>query len=430
MKYIRKWFKDFFDVFSHELKQVVTDGGFMIIFIFAGFCYPVLYNLMYYNGVLEDTPIAVVDNCDCAFTRQFIRELDATREVCVAAKCMNMEEAKRMMQERKVNGIVLIPSDFEEKMAYGETAKFSIYADMSSFLYYKNLLMSSEFTMLHEINKIKVDRLKLSGMTDKEADQFVRAIPYEENIPYNKTFSYSIFLISAILLMIIQQAMFYGMSMLAGTAREEHRFSSWLPEGLHGRGVGRVALGRGAAYWILFLGVGFYIACIIPALFGLPQRGSFWDIFVLLLFYLTDCVFFCQTFSSLIMRRETVFVLLLFMSPIAMFLTGFSWPVSAFPKFWKVVSCIFPSTYACRAFINLNTAGCDLVMVRDCFVAMTIQSIIYYFLANVSIYVENWIVNHRELLAERKADLHNRIENRIEEKTGHKLPLEKPVIDE
>ena len=415
MSFIKKWFKDFFEIFTHELKQIVTDGGFMIIFIFAGFCYPILYNLMYRNGVLEETPIAVVDNCGCAFSRQCIREMDATREIAIAAKCVNMEEAKKMMQERKVNGIILIPSDFEKKMVDGETAKFSIYADMSSFLYYKNLLMGSEFTMLHEINKIKIDRLKMSGMTDKEAEQFVSAIPYEENIPYNRTFSYSIFLISAILLMIIQQAMFYGMSLLAGTAREENKFSSWLPADLHGRGVGRVALGRGAAYWVLFLGVGLYIACIIPAAFGLPQRGSFWNIILLLAFYLTDCVFFCQTCSSVITRRETVFVLLLFVSPIAMFLTGFSWPTSAFPKFWKLLSCIFPSTYACRAFINLNTAGGDLGTVRDCFQAMTIQILIYYFLANVAIYIENWIVNNKALIAEQKAKIGSHLPHHLDD---------------
>ena len=37
----------------------------MIIFVVAGFLYPILYNFVYRNGILEDTPIAVVDDAAC-----------------------------------------------------------------------------------------------------------------------------------------------------------------------------------------------------------------------------------------------------------------------------------------------------------------------------------------------------------------------------
>ena len=87
-------------IFNLELKNILHDGGVMIIFVVAGFLYPILYNFVYRNGILEETPT------------------------------------------------------------------FGIYADMSSFLYYKNLLMGSEFVMLHEINSIKINRLSLDGLTD------------------------------------------------------------------------------------------------------------------------------------------------------------------------------------------------------------------------------------------------------------------------
>ena len=126
--------------------------------------------------------------------------------------------------------------------------------------------------MLDEVGKIQVERYSAAGFTGQESSQLVKAIPYGENLPYNRTFSYSIFLISAILLLIVQQVMFYGMSLLAGTAREENRSFATLPDSLHGRGVSRVVFGRGAAYWLLFMGLGIYIACIVPALCGFPQE--------------------------------------------------------------------------------------------------------------------------------------------------------------
>jgi ABC-2 type transport system permease protein len=105
------------DIFNRELKQILHDGGVMIIFIVAGFLYPILYNYVYKNGILEDTPVAVVDQACCSDSRRMIREMDATRELNIAYRCTDLEEAKALFQERKVNGIILFPEDFGEKLA-------------------------------------------------------------------------------------------------------------------------------------------------------------------------------------------------------------------------------------------------------------------------------------------------------------------------
>ena len=390
IEYARQWVRDALGIFNLELRNILHDGGVMIIFVVAGFLYPILYNFVYRNGILEDTPIAVVDDAACSDTRRMIREMDATREINIAYRCTDMNEAKALLQQRKVNGIVYFPSDFGDRLAAWETATFSIYADMSSFLYYKNLLMGSEFVMLHEINSIKVERLSLDGLTDQEADATVNTVRYEDINPYNRAFSYSIFLISAILMLIIQQVMFYGMGMSVGTMREENRSFASLPDTYSGRGVGRVVLGRGAAYWLLFMAIGIYVCCIVPAMFGFPQRGSFGNILLLLALFVTVCVFFSMTWTTLVTRRESAFLLFLFMSPVLVFLTGFSWPTTAFPAFWKYFSYLFPSTFGCQAFINMNTAGAPLAVVAPQLRALCIQGGMYYILACVAVYVENF----------------------------------------
>ena len=396
-----KRIRDALDIFNLELRNILHDGGVMIIFIAAGFLYPILYNYVYKNGILEDSPVAVVDNADCSDSRRMIREMDATREIDIAYECMSMEEAKELLRTRRVNGIIYFPGDFGDKLVHRETATFSIYADMSSFLYYKNVLMGSNFVMLHEVNNIKLERFRADGLTDAQADQSVNTVLYDDINPYNRAFSYSIFLISAILMLIIQQVMFYGMSMSVGTMREENRSFATLPDHLKGRGVGRVVLGRGAVYWLIFMIIGIYVTCIVPAMFHFPQRGSFQDILVLLALFVTVCVFFCMSWSTLVTRRESAFILFLFMSPVCVFLTGFSWPTTAFPEFWKYFSYIFPSTFGCQAFINLNTAGANLEIVAPQLRALCIQGAVYFVLACVSVYVENFVIKHRDDIKER-----------------------------
>ncbi|MBO4427270.1 MAG: ABC transporter permease [Bacteroidales bacterium] len=412
---VRDFFRDALSIFSRELKLLVTDGGVMIIFVVAGFLYPLLYNYIYKNGVLEETPVAVVDNSCSSLSRRFIREIDATREVHITQHCADMNEARELFRDRKVNGIIYIPADFDDAVAREETARFSIYADMSSFLYYKNLLIGSEFVMLQEINNIKVERYAFDGMTDQEADQSVYSVRYDENNPYNRAFSYSIFLISAILMLIIQQVMFYGMSLAAGTMREENRSFATLPGTMRGRGVGRIVLGRGLVYWLMFVAIGLWITTVVPAIFKFPQRGDFWDIAYLVCIFVTDCVFFSMTWSTFVTRRESVFLLLLFVSPVCVFLTGCSWPSCAFPTFWKYFSYLFPGTFGARAFINMNTAGADLVSELDLIRALHIQTIVYFITACVAVYLENFVIRHRDEINRAIIEAHTRRHERIQE---------------
>jgi len=76
IEYAKQWLRDALGIFNLELRNILHDGGVMIIFVVAGLLYPILYNFVYRNGILEDTPIAVVDDAACSDTRRMIREMD------------------------------------------------------------------------------------------------------------------------------------------------------------------------------------------------------------------------------------------------------------------------------------------------------------------------------------------------------------------
>jgi len=384
INFVSTWLRNWYDIFIHELRLIFSDAGAMVIFFVGGLLYPVLYNLIYMNGTVDEMPVAVVDLSDGAYSRRYLQKVDATRECEILLYCTSLEEARQLMQNRTVHGIIYVPADFDTRIVRGEQGFISTYADMSSFLYYKCLTTGTSLAMLDEMHQIQIENYQLPQMVEPE-----------ENMPYNRPFSYTIFFISAALMLVIQQTMFYGSSLLAGTLREQNRSFASLPRRLQGLGVGRVVLGRGAAYMAVYLVVGTIIVLLIPWLFRLPQRADWTEIMVLLVFFIVDCIFFTFTWSTLIWKRETVFVLFLSASPIILFLTGFSWPTSAIPTFWRWVSYLFPSTFGCRAFINLNTAGGTLATVAPEIRAMTIQAAVYYILSCAAIYVENLIVKKR-----------------------------------
>lgn len=367
MGYFKTFWNDFRRLFRQEFKAVFSDSGVIVVFFLAGLGYPLLYNMIYENGVLEEVPVVVVDNAGCEESRRFVREVDATREIAISGHCSDIAEAEKLMQERKCHGIIYFPSDFGEKIALKEQATLSIYCDMGSFFYYKNLMTAANLVMLDQMPRIS---------------PVVKPMYFEENIPYNRSNAFNFFFITAALMLVIQQTMFYGMGMLAGTRREEKT-------GIIQGASGRVVFGRGAVYWLIYMMIGMYITFIVPLLFDIPMVSDFWTTMAFLCIYVTACVFFSMAFSTLIRHRETPIVALLFLTLPELFLTGFSWPQACFPKFWDLFSYIFPSTFGTRAYINLAGAGASFGTIAPLLRILLIQTAIYFAISIIATKIEH-----------------------------------------
>ena len=58
--YIGRWLRDWYRIFVGELKLIFKDSGVMVIFFVGGLLYPVLYNLIYMNGTVDEMPVPAV----------------------------------------------------------------------------------------------------------------------------------------------------------------------------------------------------------------------------------------------------------------------------------------------------------------------------------------------------------------------------------
>ena len=101
---IRQGLAGLFHICSHELKQVFKDQGVLIFFLLVPLAYPLIYAFM-------DVPAAVVDLSNTAQSREFLRLVDASADVRIQSHCTDMEEAKTLLKETKVYGIIYIPAD-------------------------------------------------------------------------------------------------------------------------------------------------------------------------------------------------------------------------------------------------------------------------------------------------------------------------------
>lgn len=365
-----------FYICQKELKAVFKDQGVLIFFLLVPLAYPLLYAFIYTGEVVREVPAAVVDMNKSTLSREFIRKVDATPDVKIQSHCADIEEAKLLLKESKVYGVIYIPESFSSDINKGIQTQVTLYCDMSGMLYYKAILTASTEVSLKMNKAIKFKRA--GNTTDRQDEISSAPITYEAVNLFNPQAGYASFLLPAVLILIIQQTLLLGVGLSAGTARENNRFRDLVPLSRQYQGTLRIVLGKSSAYFIIYAIVSAYILCVVPKIFSLVQIAQAGTLAAFILPYVLSCIFFAMTCSIFIHHREACMMIYVFTSVPLLFISGVSWPESAIPAFWRVISWMFPSTFGINGYIAINSMGATLDQVLPEFRALWVQTGVYF----------------------------------------------------
>ena len=387
-------------VFSYEFKRIFHDPGVLVIFILATVAYPILYNFIYWKDTIENVPVAVGDLSNSPESRDFLHKWGACPDVKLEYFCTSMQEAERLMRDRKVYGIIYFPSDYAAAINSGlEQAHISLYCDMSSFLYMKAVYLSCNQVMLESMRNIQIDRYEAMGYDNEFAWSLVQDAPYTETALFCPTGGYASFLIPAVLMLILHQTLLFGICMLGGTAREENNELFILPGRRRSVSVFRIILGRSAAYFVLYMALGALNLILVPRLFGLPHVGDPMDVLRFMVPYLLAVIYFSICVSVFTRNRETGLVMLISSTLIFLFIAGVSWPQQMLPKAWLYLSYAFPYTWGVHGYLHINSMGATLAGTSREYYALWILAAAYFVTACVLL----WALGRREVRRQRKA---------------------------
>lgn len=420
-----KWYKTLINVAVNEMSHALKDSGVLLFFIVVPLLYPLLYAYLYNGETIHEVPIVAVDECHSAESRMFLRKADGTPDLKIISYCSDIEEARNLIRGHKAYGLVHIPSDFSKKLAEGRQATVNTYSDMSGLLYYKALLSGCTQVSLSMNKDIKMTRL--SGMSDREKEVMSKPIEYEYVAMFNPMNGFCSFLIPAVLILVIQQTMILGVSLLAGTERER-RIKGLEVMGDYETSPLAILAGRGLCYFIIYSGICLYTLCIVPKLFNLIQLWHPQDLILFCIPFILACVFFAISISFFVKERESCFLLFVFASVPLLFMSGISWPSSNIPVFWKWFSYIFPSTFGINGFVRMTNMGATLYQIRHEYICLWIQTGVY-FMTSVLIYIRlfrsdympdiKFIRRAAQLSIERRKEAISERVNRIRTKIGH-----------
>lgn len=371
-------------VFRNEWRMVLSDAGALIFFILLPLLYPVTYTLVYNTEVVTDIPIAVVDKSRTADSRELARTIDATPAMKVYAYPADLNEAKALMAEGKVFGILEIPESYARTLGRGEQAHVPFYAEMSLLLRFRaSLAAMTDIQMVLGARQLTtlIDETPLSALAaGREIGLPIRS---QSNFLGDTEQGFASFIIPGIIILILQQSMVLGICLLGGTGRERRRRSplGLDPKAVPGAGAWASIWGKALCYTVLYIPVTIYVVRVVPEMFSLPHYGNPADYLLFLFPLLLASAFFGLSLVYFMKERETTFIVIVFTSIVFLFLSGLTWPRYAMSDFWMWVGNLVPATWGVEGFIRINSNAATLGEVGRPYIALWILAAVYMLLA-------------------------------------------------
>jgi ABC-2 type transport system permease protein len=360
-----------------EYRRILADWGALLVLVGAVLLYSVAYPFPYWNEVLVDVPVAVVDLDRTDMSRKLTRMIDAAQAAAVKARPVDMAEARRLLDQGEVNGICVIPKNFGRLLQRGEQATVTGYYDGSYVYLYKAVYQALVGATTALSAQLEMHSLMAAGVQRNTAAALRDPLPLERISLFNPAGGYASFVVPVIFVMILQQTLLLGIGLIDGTANEQYTGHSSGSRPSILTVVARV-LGRAGAYVTGHLVFAVLLLVILMRIYRYPQRSHPMELLLFIFPFLLASVFLAITLARCFRTRETVIPVMLILSMPMAFLSGFSWPTYAMPDWLRYVALLLPSTSAVQGFIDLNHMGASLLEISDLWIRLWGLAGIYF----------------------------------------------------
>jgi len=394
--------------FRNELRSIFGDKGAILILIGAVFIYPIIYSLGYMNESLTDISVGIVDQDRSAASMKYAAMIDATAELDVDCKPTDIIEAEKLFMQNSIEGVILIPKGFERDLLSEQQTNVAIYADAGYFLKYKNTYMAVSYVNAYFGGAIGVKHYLAEGQSLQKATASINPLNIQTQILYNPASGYGSFIMPGLIIIVLQQTLLIGIGLMGGSFSESKASPFLLSFRKRRKEIIPYLLGKSGAYILISAFNVSFAVILVHDWFSYPDKSNILDVIILLLPYLLSVIFLGIGLSTLFKHRESAIVFMVFLSPIALFVNGLSWPTSAMPDWIVNLSKTLPSTTVVPAYLRLRTMGASLADIRSELTTLYCQAGIYFLLTFSYFYLRIFI-NYRKRIG--KLNEHKKVTN-------------------
>ncbi len=359
--------------FVGEWRRVLAIRGAFMLLVVGPLVYGLYYPQPYLNQILRKIPIAVVDNDLSELSRNIVQTLDASGAVRVAVQAATLAEGREALDRGDAFAVVEIPPWTERDVLKGTTVHVPIFADATYLFIFRSMSNGIAVAIDTLSSELAARGARTDGSLVKAA--LASASPAEILLQpiFNPVGGYASYIVPAAFVLILQQMLLIGASMLTVIA---------LPQ-IAGGAFASV-LGRGIAHLTIYLPALALYFIVLPRFYGFSTLGHPVQLFALASLFTLATSFMGQAAGAWFRQPETPTLIFLGTSLPQLFVTGFSWPREAIPTPVPAAGYIFPSDFAIDGIVRIGQLGASLGEVVHDWRGLWCLTIVYFALAVIS----------------------------------------------
>ena len=329
--------------FLQTLKVVAANKPIKSTIVASVVLYGFYYPLAYQVQTVVQLPVAVADLDRSPWSRAFLRNLDATREVHIVAQTDSEGGAQALLRQDRVDAALVIPHGLQASLLEGSAGGVAVYLK-GAYLVRVRFLGSavSEAVQASLARAVAPLRAAAPGV-----EPGVRVL---ERPLYNVTGGYGGYAVPGVASVILQATLLFGVAMFMGLRRER---DTW-------RMTPAAFLGVWAAFTLLGSLTGLFWFGFVLWFQDYPRAGNIPGMLLAVPVFSAAVSAMALLVGSLFERHERSMQILAGTSVPFFFVAGLSWPFFAMPPAVVAVARIIPSTSAVLMFVKLNSMGATL----------------------------------------------------------------------
>lgn len=318
---------------------------------------------------VRNVPLAVFDQDKSAASRTLQDAYRSADYFQIAYDVQSEAELVALIESGEVRAGMIIPPDYEQTIARGQTAQVAFFIDGSDPTVAGTALSVATFVGQAQAAEITVERLTARGMSGV----IQPAVEVRPQVWYNPDLVSSYYMIPALVGMILQ---FLG-TLLTSTAivreREQGTIEQLIVTPISAM---ELVVGKVVPYVLIAFVDMILVLTAGVLVFGIPINGSLPLLLVLsALFILTTLGLgiFISTVSNT--QQEAMLMTMFTLLP-SVFLSGFLFPLAAMPKFLQAVSYAIPLRYYLIIVRGIILKGTGLEAIRPEVTALIIFAVV------------------------------------------------------
>ncbi|MCA0930920.1 ABC transporter permease [Lutimonas saemankumensis] len=355
--------RSFLQIIKDELSLILEDKSILLTCLLAPIFYAFFVGSIYKDKDVSDIPVAMVDLDHSSLSKKIGELVDSNQKIKVMGSYSNMEEALFLFNGLQVQGILIIPREFEKKTMNLEGSTVELILNNTKFLTSNDINKGVQQVMLTVAGGVRLNYLISSRIpTEMALEQAQPIMPVIKSV-FNATNNYGDYLLPILLVLIIQQTLIIGFGQ--SVLHELVHYKTLSDSKINFFGFMKIMLAKSSYYVVLYASLFFLFYKVIFPYYHLDFKGSeFLHFSMSLAFILSVMVY--TIFLSTFFKTAIGWTEIMAFSTYPLFLvSGYSWPIEAMPKVLQIFANLLPSTPYFTMFNKLSMQGASLINIKS-----------------------------------------------------------------